>query len=114
MVIGIAIDDAPAVIDALADPETLYVFGVVAARTSKLGRRGCARAGHSRWPGLSRSIIACPTGAGDIDRDLGVLDPPSGAGVLALHSDRALTLLLRSQVSSTTRTPSGCPRCSAT
>jgi DNA-binding transcriptional ArsR family regulator len=37
MVIGVAIDDARAVIDALADPETLYVFGVIAARTSKLG-----------------------------------------------------------------------------
>jgi hypothetical protein len=32
-----AINDARAVIDALADPETLYVFGVLAARTSKLG-----------------------------------------------------------------------------
>ena len=35
--IGVVINDARAVIDALADPETLYVFGVVAARTSKLG-----------------------------------------------------------------------------
>ena len=37
MVIGVAINDARAVIDALADSETLYVFGVVASRTSKLG-----------------------------------------------------------------------------
>jgi hypothetical protein len=37
MVIGVAINDARAVIAALADPETLYVFGVIAARTSKLG-----------------------------------------------------------------------------
>jgi DNA-binding transcriptional ArsR family regulator len=37
VVIGVALTDARAVIDALADPETLYVFGVVAARTSKLG-----------------------------------------------------------------------------
>src|SRR4051794_5955669 len=36
-VIGVAVNDARAVIEALADPETLYVFGVVAARTSKLG-----------------------------------------------------------------------------
>jgi hypothetical protein len=36
MVIGMAINDARAVIAALADPETLYVFGVIAARTSKL------------------------------------------------------------------------------
>lgn len=32
-----AIRDARAVVDALADPHTLYVFGVIAARTSKLG-----------------------------------------------------------------------------
>lgn len=37
MVIGVIIGDAQAVIAALADPETLYVFGVIAARTSKLG-----------------------------------------------------------------------------
>src|SRR3954465_9589368 len=36
-VIGVAIEDVRAVIDALADPETLYVFGVIAARTSKVG-----------------------------------------------------------------------------
>jgi hypothetical protein len=34
-----AIRDARVVIDALADPQTLYVFGVIAARTSKVGRR---------------------------------------------------------------------------
>jgi hypothetical protein len=32
-----AIRDARAVIDALADPQTLYVFGVIAARTTKVG-----------------------------------------------------------------------------
>jgi DNA-binding transcriptional ArsR family regulator len=37
MVIGMVIRDARAVIAALADPETLYVFGVIAARTSKVG-----------------------------------------------------------------------------
>lgn len=37
--IGVAINDARAVVDALADPETLYVFGVIAARTTKLGLR---------------------------------------------------------------------------
>jgi hypothetical protein len=36
MVIGVVIRDARAVVAALADPETLYVFGVIAARTSKL------------------------------------------------------------------------------
>ena len=39
MVIGVVIRDARAVVAALADPETLYVFGVIAARTSKLGER---------------------------------------------------------------------------
>ena len=33
----VAIRDARAVIDVLADPQTLYVFGVIAARTSKIG-----------------------------------------------------------------------------
>ena len=37
MVIGMVIRDARAVIAALADPETLYVFGVIVARTSKVG-----------------------------------------------------------------------------
>ncbi|MGB8382902.1 MAG: hypothetical protein WCG47_16915 [Dermatophilaceae bacterium] len=31
------IDDAHAMIAALADPEALYVFGVIAARTSRIG-----------------------------------------------------------------------------
>jgi hypothetical protein len=33
----VAIRDPFVVIDALADPQTLYVFGVIAARTSKIG-----------------------------------------------------------------------------
>lgn len=37
MVIDMAIDDARAVIAALAEPETLLVFGVLAVRTSRLG-----------------------------------------------------------------------------
>ena len=41
--IGVAIDDARAVLVALADPETLYVFGVIAARTSMLGVSGSDR-----------------------------------------------------------------------
>jgi hypothetical protein len=32
-------------------------------------------------------------GVGEIDRDLGVLDPAHGAGVLALHSDGVFALL---------------------
>jgi len=39
MVASMAIRDARVVIDALADPQTLYVFDVIAARTSKVGRR---------------------------------------------------------------------------
>ena len=65
-VIGVAINDARAVIDALADPETLYVFGVVAARTSKLGLRVSDRAGSTpyvtpfglmRETALSRDVV---------------------------------------------------------
>ena len=41
--IGVAIDDARAVLVALADPEMLYVFGVIAARTSMLGVSGSDR-----------------------------------------------------------------------
>jgi len=48
-VIGVAVMDARAVIDALADPETLYVFGVVAARTSKLGLAVEERAGTTPY-----------------------------------------------------------------
>ena len=59
------INDARAVIDALADPETLYVFGVVAARTSKLGLRVSDRAvspyvtpfGLMRETSLSRDVV---------------------------------------------------------
>ncbi len=47
--IGVAINDARAVIEALADPETLYVFGVVAARTSKLGLPVKERAGSTPY-----------------------------------------------------------------
>lgn len=47
--IDVAIDEPRAVIDALADPETLYVFGVVAARTSKLVLPVSDRAGSTPW-----------------------------------------------------------------
>jgi hypothetical protein len=65
-VIGVAINDARAVIRALADPETLYVFGVVAARTSKLGLKVSERAGSTpyvtpfglmRETALSRDVV---------------------------------------------------------
>jgi hypothetical protein len=36
-VAAVAIRDARAVIEALADPRTLYVFGVIVVRTSKVG-----------------------------------------------------------------------------
>jgi DNA-binding transcriptional ArsR family regulator len=48
-VIGVAVNDARAVIEALADPETLYVFGVVAARTSKLRLPVKERAGSTPY-----------------------------------------------------------------
>jgi DNA-binding transcriptional ArsR family regulator len=65
-VIGVVITDARAVIDALADPETLYVFGVVAARTSKIGLPMKERAGTTpyvtpfglmRETSLSREVV---------------------------------------------------------
>ena len=66
MVIGVVIRDARAVVAALADPETLYVFGVIAARTSKLGLRVSAGArstpyvtpfGLMRETSLSRDVV---------------------------------------------------------
>jgi hypothetical protein len=39
MVACMAIRDVQSVVDALADPQTLYVFGVIAARTSKVGMK---------------------------------------------------------------------------
>jgi len=66
MVIGVVIRDARAVVAALADPETLYVFGVIAARTSKLGLRVSAGArstpyvtpfGLMRETSLSRDAV---------------------------------------------------------
>ena len=53
-------------------------------------------------------------GIGQVDRDLGVLDPPGGAGVLALHPDACAVPFFRSPVSSTTSTAPGSPRCSTT
>lgn len=66
MVIGMAINDGRAVIAALADPETLYVFGVIAARTSKLGVSASDRTrstpyvtpfGLMRETSLSRDVV---------------------------------------------------------
>ena len=59
------INDARAVIEALADPEALYVFGVVAARTSKLGLPVKERAGSTPYVtpfGLMRET-SLPRGA---------------------------------------------------
>jgi DNA-binding transcriptional ArsR family regulator len=62
----VAVNDARAVIEALADPEALYVFGVVAARTSKLGLPVKERAGTTpyvtpfglmRETSLSREVV---------------------------------------------------------
>ena len=65
-VLGVAINDVRAVIDVLADPETLYVFGVIAARTSKLRLSASERAGTTPYvtpfglmgeTSLSRDVI---------------------------------------------------------
>ena len=69
--IGVAINDACAVIGALADPEMLYVFGVVAARTSKLGLECSDRVrstpyvtpfGLMRETSLSREVVEAAAG----------------------------------------------------
>ena len=66
MVIVMVVGDGRAVIAALADAETLYVFGVIAARTSKLGLRVSAGArstpyvtpfGLMRETSLSRDVV---------------------------------------------------------
>jgi hypothetical protein len=71
MVIGMVIRDARAVIAALADPETLYVFGVIAARTSKLGPQESDRVrstpyvtpfGLMRETSLSRDVVEVAAG----------------------------------------------------
>jgi hypothetical protein len=71
MVISMVIRDAQAVIAALADPQTLYVFGVIAARTSKLGERESDRVrsmpyvtpfGLMRETSLSRDVVEAAAG----------------------------------------------------
>jgi DNA-binding transcriptional ArsR family regulator len=66
MVIDMAIDDARAVIAALAEPETLLVFGVLAVRTSRLRVSGSDRSrstsyvtpfGLMRETSLSREVV---------------------------------------------------------
>ena len=68
MVIGVVIRDGRAVIAALADPETLYVFGVIAARTSKVGPQESGRVRSTPYVtpfGLVRETVAgCGRGGG--------------------------------------------------
>src|SRR4051794_13160022 len=71
MVISMVIRDVQAVIAALADPQTLYVFGVIAARTSKLGDRESDRVrstpyvtpfGVMRETSLPRDVVEAAAG----------------------------------------------------
>jgi hypothetical protein len=48
---------------------------------------------HGRYKARSINAVPAPGGVGQIHRDLGVLNPPGGAGVLPLHPDRVLALL---------------------
>lgn len=66
MLIGMQIRDARAVVAALADPETLYVFGVIATRTTTLELRESDRVratpyvtpfGLMRQTSLSRDVV---------------------------------------------------------
>jgi hypothetical protein len=83
--------------------------------------RGRRRPGNARGrrsspgerTGPSRSGRAGIGGVDHVDRDLGVLDPACGPGVLALHPNRP-GAFLRSPVSSTTSTACGSPMCSTT
>jgi hypothetical protein len=52
-------------------------------------------------------------GVDQVDRDLGVVDPPGGAGVLALHPT-VVVPFFRPPVASMTSTAPGSPRCSTT
>jgi hypothetical protein len=65
------IRDVRAVIAALADPQTLYVFGVIAVRTSKVGERDSDRVrsmpyvtpfGVMRETSLSRDVVEAAAG----------------------------------------------------
>lgn len=49
MVVCVAVRDARGIVDALADPRTLYVFGVIAARTSKLVANASDRTRETRY-----------------------------------------------------------------
>jgi hypothetical protein len=65
------IRDAEAVVAALADPETLYVFGVIAVRTSTLADRESDRVRSTRYvtpfgvmreTSLSREVVEAAAG----------------------------------------------------
>jgi hypothetical protein len=72
MVIDMAIDDAGAAIAALAEPETLLVFGVLAVRTSRLRVNASGRSGPGtsyvtpfglmRETSLSRDVVEAAAG----------------------------------------------------
>ena len=63
-----AIRDARAVFEALTDPRTLYVFGVIVVRRSKVGMPGSLGAGgggvarHVAEPGMPEQVV--PVGMG--------------------------------------------------
>lgn len=70
-VASVAIEDAWAVIDAFADPETLYVFGVIAAGSTHVGMatrsgtrstRYATPFGVMRQTSLSREVVEAASG----------------------------------------------------
>lgn len=80
----VAIDDPRALIDALADPQGLYLFGVIAVRTSKLGMStsDAARStpyvttlGLVRETALSQDVVEAAA------------DRPQRAGLLEMMTD---------------------------
>ena len=64
-------------------------FGIPAAAH----RSGSSVQDAGRYKGPVDQRVPGRRGVGQIDRDLGVLDPPGGAGVLALHTHRVDSLL---------------------
>jgi hypothetical protein len=91
--------------------------GRLGRKSNLVGDAGRLLAVRVAGPGLGQVQLPVDHGmphlAGihQIDRDLSVLDPARGAGVLALPPT-VVVPFLRSRVSSTTSTASGSPRCS--
>jgi hypothetical protein len=69
------------------------VANVVSAGTPAARQRaGSSTQQRGRYRAAVDERVAAASGVGQVHRDLGVLDPPGGAGVLPLHPDRVHAL----------------------